>query len=204
MELCLALTAAASSSRIFVAEYLLKEIPLHVLHALSLDILKAAGERSSGCSEGIAFLLRSDFLKNSEATYTVADSMSKLEDESISNELKSFFKAEWSEEAFMLGRLKGKAHHANTMRAIKRGTSPLRLQELPLQLQVTIAYFPLYKQCVGSSGSLLSQLLRGQLVEAALHLSGKNYTSQEIEALGKEELLAIVEARLPSFLVGDY
>ena len=204
MELCLALTAAASSSRIIVSEYLLKEIPLHVLHALSLDILKAAGERSSGCSEGIAFLLRSDFLKNSEATYAVADSMSKLDDESISTELKSFFKAEWSDEAFVLGRLVGEAHHTNTMRAIKRGTSALRLQELPLQLQVTIAYFPLYKQCVGSSGVLLSQWLRGQLVEAAIRLGGKDYSAKDIEGFSKEDLLAIVEARLPSFLVNGY
>ena len=92
MELCLALTAAASSSRIEVAEYLLKHIPLHVLRALSLDILKAAGERSSGCLKGISFLLESNFLCSPEATYSVADSMSKLDEESISSELKCFFK----------------------------------------------------------------------------------------------------------------
>lgn len=202
MELCLALTAAASSSRIEVAEFLLKHIPLHVLRALSLDILKAAGERSAGSLKGIAFLLQSNFLNNPEATYAVADSMSKLEDESISAELKSFFKAEWSDEAFLLGRMVGEAHHLNAMRAIKRGSSPLHIQELPLQLQATIAYFPLYKECASSCGVLLSQWLRGQLVEAALKLNGcKDYSAKEIEDLDKDKLLAIVESRLPSFLV---
>ena len=202
MELCLALTAAASSSRIEVAEYLLKHIPLHVLRALSLDILKAAGERSSGCLKGISFLLESNFLCSPEATYSVADSMSKLDEESISSELKCFFKSEWSEDAFALGRSAGQSHHVNTMRAIKRGSSPLLIHELPMQLQVTIAYFPLYKECAERCGVLLSQWLRGQLVEAVVRLDGgKEYSEREIESFDKGKLLAIIESRLPSFLV---
>lgn len=40
MELCLALTAAASSSRLEVAAFLLSHVPHHVLQTLSAEILK--------------------------------------------------------------------------------------------------------------------------------------------------------------------
>lgn len=40
MELCLALTAAASSSHVDVAAFLLTHVPHHVLHTLSAEILK--------------------------------------------------------------------------------------------------------------------------------------------------------------------
>jgi hypothetical protein len=40
MELCLALTAAASSSRVEVAAFLLSHVPHHVLQTLSAEILK--------------------------------------------------------------------------------------------------------------------------------------------------------------------
>ena len=40
MELCLALTAAASSSRVEVAAFLLSKVPHHVLQTLSAEILK--------------------------------------------------------------------------------------------------------------------------------------------------------------------
>jgi hypothetical protein len=198
MELCLALTAAASSSRIEACEYLLKHIPLHVLRALSLDILKAAGERSSGGLKGIAFLLESDFLRSPEATYSVADSMSRLEEDSISPELRSFFASEWSEAAFALGRAAGRSHHANAMRAIRRGSSPLLLADLPMQLQVAVAYSPLYAECSRAAGALLSQRLRGQLVEAASKLRGSLH---DVERLDKAQLLAVLASRLPPFLL---
>ena len=63
MDLCLALTAATSSSQVEVAAYLLPHVPQHVLAALSIEILKAAGERSGGSLDGVAFLLHSDFWK---------------------------------------------------------------------------------------------------------------------------------------------
>lgn len=42
MELCLALTAAASSSRVEVAAFLLSHVPHHVLQTLSAEILKVS------------------------------------------------------------------------------------------------------------------------------------------------------------------
>ncbi|KAJ7530658.1 hypothetical protein O6H91_14G013000 [Diphasiastrum complanatum] len=206
MELCLALTAAASSSRVEVASYLLGHVPRHVLQALSAEILKAAGERSVGSLKGIAFLLQADFLNSPEATYRVADSIAKSEDEAVTSELRAFLQEEWSEEAFARGRLIGQTHHVNVMRVLKRGSSPLRLQDLPLQLQVTIAYLPLYKECVAAEGVILSQLLRGQLIEAALRLNAARpfLTEELLLQLTKKTLLSYVESHLPAaFLLAD-
>ena len=166
---------------------------------------QAAGERSSGSLKGIAFLLQADFLNNPEATYRIADSIAKSEDEAITSELRTFLLEEWSEEAFLRGRLLGEAHHLNVMRALKRGSSPLHLQELPLQLQVTVAYLPLYKECLASSGVVLSQWLRGQLVEAALRLNqGSRCSTEEIlMKFSKHELISVLESRLPGFVLAS-
>jgi hypothetical protein len=176
---------------------------------------QAAGERSGGSLKGIAFLLQADFLNNPEATYRIADSIANSEDEAITSELRAFLLEEWSEDAFLKGRLLGEAHHLNVMRALKRGSSPLHLQELPLQLQVTVAYLPLYKECVASSGVVLSQWLRGQLVEAALRLNqgglcvpggGGLYqgsTEEVFMKFSKHELLSLLESRLPGFLLAS-
>ncbi|KAE8672310.1 Ankyrin repeat protein SKIP35 [Hibiscus syriacus] len=64
MELCLALTDAISSNQIGVAAYLLPHVPKHVLTALSIEILKAAGERSGGShdvGDGKSVSFSSDF-----------------------------------------------------------------------------------------------------------------------------------------------
>ncbi|CAM6015416.1 unnamed protein product [Sphagnum balticum] len=203
MELCLALTAAASSSCVNVVGYLLSHVPRHVIQTLSAEILKAAGERSGGSLRGIAFLLQADFLNNAEATYRIADTIAKSEDEAITLELRSFLMEEWSQEAFVKGRVLGQAHHLNVMRVLKRGCSPLHLQELPVQLQVTVAYLPLYKECVATSGVVLSQWLRGQLVEAALRLNpgGLQPPEEIFLKFSKYELLSILGSRLPGFVL---
>ncbi|KAH9538262.1 hypothetical protein CY35_16G097200 [Sphagnum magellanicum] len=203
MELCLALTAAASSSCVNVVAYLLSHVPRHVIQTLSAEILKAAGERSGGSLRGIAFLLQADFLNSAEATYRIADTIAKSEDEAITLELRSFLMEEWSQEAFVKGRMLGQAHHLNVMRVLKRGCSPLHLQELPVQLQVTVAYLPLYKECVATSGVVLSQWLRGQLVEAALRLNpgGLQPPEEIFLKFSKYELLSILGSRLPGFLL---
>lgn len=168
---------------------------------------QAAGERSGGSLKGIAFLLQADFLNNPEATYRIADTIAKSEDEAITSELRTFLLEEWSEEAFLRGRSLGEAHHLNVMRALKRGSSPLHLQELPLQLQVTVAYLPLYKECLASSGVVLSQWLRGQLVEAALRLNQNqgggrcSKTEDVFLKLSKHELISVLESRLPGFVL---
>ncbi|EFJ13446.1 hypothetical protein SELMODRAFT_122416 [Selaginella moellendorffii] len=203
MELCLALTAAAASCRLEVADYLLARVPRYVLQTLSVEIIKAAGERSSGSLGGIAFLLQSDFLSNPEATYRLADTISRSEDEAITPELRSFLQEQWSEAAFARGRRLGEAHHLNVMRVLKKGNSALHLDELPLQLQVIIAYIPLYKECVAAKGVILSQLLRGQLFDAALRLSAGTLPGTEDMLLksNKQTLLSIVQSRFPTFLL---
>ncbi|XP_010469258.1 PREDICTED: ankyrin repeat protein SKIP35 [Camelina sativa] len=173
MELCLALTAATSSCQVEVAAYLLPRVPPPVLTALSIEILKAAGERSGGSLQGVEFLLKSDFLGDSAATYSVADSIARAsEDESVPSDLKSFLKEHWSETAFEKGVRESHENFMNFMRVLKKGESAISLRDLPAPLRVAIAYMPLYRECVKADGGLLSQRLRGQLVEAVRQLQG--------------------------------
>lgn len=204
MELCLALTAATSSSQIEIAAYLLPHVPQHVLAALSLEILKAAGERSGGSLDGVAFLLRSDFLGDPAATYAVADSIARSKDEAVAPELRCFLQEHWSKAAFLQGLREGQEHYLNMVRILKWGGSPISicLRDLPVPLRVAIAYLPLYRECVKEAGGcLLSQRLRGQLVEAARRL-GENGVLEE--ASQGEELLAVLKHHLPKFLLHTY
>uniref|UniRef100_M1A7U8 F-box/ankyrin repeat protein SKIP35 n=1 Tax=Solanum tuberosum TaxID=4113 RepID=M1A7U8_SOLTU len=198
MELCLALTAATSSSQVAVAAYLLPHVPKHVLAALSIEILKAAGERSSGSLDGVAFLLHSDFLGDPVATYAVADSIAKSDDDAVAPGLRSFLREHWSEAAFSDGLQQGKEHYLNFVRIVNCGESPICLKDLPGPLRVAIAYLPLYRESVKVGGCcLLSQRLRGQLVEAAKRLGGVVLE----EANQGKELVAVLEHHLPPFLL---
>ncbi|GAV67158.1 hypothetical protein CFOL_v3_10667 [Cephalotus follicularis] len=197
MELCLALTAATSSSQVDIAAYLLPHVPQHVLAALSIEILKAAGERSGGTLEGVAFLLGSDFLGDPAATYAVADSIARSDDETVDPELKAFLQEHWSEAAFCNGLKQGQEHYMNLVRILKWGGSPICLRDLPSPLRVAVAYLPLYRECIKAGGCLLSQRLRGQLVEAVRRLGG--VVLEEVSQ--GRELLPILEHHLPPFLV---
>ncbi|RWR83935.1 ankyrin repeat protein SKIP35 [Cinnamomum micranthum f. kanehirae] len=197
MELCLALTAATSSSQVGIAAYLLPHVPQHVLAALSIEILKAAGERSGGSLDGVAFLLRSDFLGDPAATYAVADSIARSDDEAVAPDLKFFLQEHWSEAAFADGLKWGQDHYVNVMRILRRGGSPICLRDLPAPLRTSIAYLSLYRECVAMGGRLLSQRLRGQLVEAVRRL-GDGPVDKVCQG---RELLAILEHHLPPFLV---
>lgn len=196
MELCLALTAATSSSQVDIAAYLLPHVPQHVLAALSIEILKAAGERSGGSLDGVAFLLHSDFLGDPAATYAVADSIARSDDEAIAPELRSFLQEHWSEAAFIDGIRQGREHYTNLVMILKWGGSPICLRDLPGHLRVAIAYLPLYRECIKAGGCLLSQRLRGQLVEAVRRLGGG--VLEEVNQ--GRELLAVLEHHLPPFL----
>ncbi|KAK4343908.1 hypothetical protein RND71_037002 [Anisodus tanguticus] len=198
MELCLALAAATSSSQVEVAAYLLPHVPQHVLAALSIEILKSAGERSSGSLDGVAFLLRSDFLSDPVATYAVADSIAKSDDDAVAPRLRSFLREHWSEAAFLDGLRQGQEHYLNFVRIVNWGESPICLKDLPGPLRVAIAYLPLYRESFKAGGCcLLSQRLRGQLVEAAKMLGGVVLE----EANQGNELLAVLEHHLPPFLL---
>lgn len=192
MEICLALTAATSSSQVEVAAYLLPQVPKHILTVLSIEILKAAGERSGGSLEGVAFLLRSDFLGDPADTYAVADCIARSEDDSVAPELRTFLQENWSEDAFTEGLIQGQEHFVNMIRILNRGESPLCLGDLPPPLRVAIAYLPLYKECIEAGGCLLSQKLRGQLVEAVKRLGGGFLGA----ASQCRELLAVLEHHL--------
>ncbi|XP_028963887.1 ankyrin repeat protein SKIP35 isoform X2 [Malus domestica] len=195
MELCLALTAATSSSQVDIAAYLLPHVPHHVLAALSIEILKAAGERSGGSLDGVAFLLHSDFLGDPAATYAVANSIALSDDEGVAPELKAFLWGHWSEEAFLDGIRQGQEHYMNIVRILKWGESPICLRDLPTPLGIAIGYLPLYRECVRAGGCLLSQRLRGQLVEAVRRLGGG-----VLEGASQcKELLALLEHHLPPF-----
>ncbi|XP_047091822.1 ankyrin repeat protein SKIP35-like [Lolium rigidum] len=197
MELCLALTAATSSSQVAVAAYLLPLVPQLVLAPLSIEIVKAAGERSTGSLQGVDFLLRSDFLNDPAATYSVADSIAKSADEAVDAKLRSFMLENWSEAAFSEGFTSAQEHFLNMTRIMERGESPVLLRDLPLQLVIAMAYLPLYRECIESGGRLLPQRLRGQLVEAAGRLEGRQL---DRSSQGRE-LLAILEHHLPRFFV---
>lgn len=196
MELCLALTAATSSSQVEVTAYLLPHVPQHVLAALSVEIIKAAGERSGGSLDGVAFLLQSNFLRDPVATYAVADSIARSDDEAIAHELKAFLQEQWSEEAFFEGLKCGQDDYVNFMRILKRGGSPICLRDLPAPLMMAIAYLPLYRECVEASGRLLPQRLRGRLVEVAVRLTNGTIN----RGSHPHELLAVLENHLPPFL----
>lgn len=201
MELCLALTAATSSSQVEVAAYLLPHVPRHILAALSIEILKAAGERSSGTLEGVAFLLRSDFLGDPSATYAVADCISRADCEettAVAPELRAFLREHWSEFAYNEGVRHGEDHYINFMRVLTRGDSGMNLRDLPAPLVTAVAYLPLYRECVAAGGDkqLLPQRLRGELMEAVRRLGAGS-----IDGRQGRELLAILEHFLLPFLI---
>ncbi|KAK9139007.1 hypothetical protein Sjap_009601 [Stephania japonica] len=198
MELCLALTAATSSSQVKIAAFLLPHVPQHVLAALSIEILKAAGERSGGSLDGVAFLLQSDFLGDPAATYAVADNIAKSDDEAVAPELRAFLQEHWSESAFSDGLMCEQNHFVNMVRILTRGGSPICLRDLPGPLRTAITYLPLYRECAKSGGHLLSQRLRGHLVEAVRRVGGQPAD----KASHGKDLLNILEQHLPPFLLG--
>ncbi|KAK4751869.1 hypothetical protein SAY87_020667 [Trapa incisa] len=211
MDLCLALTAATASSQVEVAAYLLPRVPLHIISALGIEIIKAAGERCGGSLEGVAFLLRSNFLGDPCATYCAVDTIAQLsgdESTSVNTDLWMFLRENWSEAAFLDGMKQGEVHYMNFMRVLKRAESPLHLLDIPAPLRVAIAYLPLYRECVEAGGDLLSQRLRGQLVAAVRRLGSNTCVpssfSLEEKATPWRELLAALEFHLPSFLVGAH
>ena len=196
MELCLALTAATSSSQLPVVDFLLPRVPPHVLSALSAEILKAAGERSGGSLEGVGFLLRSDFLRDPAATYAAADGVATSADEAVPAALRVFLREHWSEAAFEEGRREGVRHYVNVVRVVARGGSELRVGDLPGTIRAAVAYLPLYRECAKVGRRLFSQRLRGELAEAVGRLGGRA-VGREVTGL---ELLRALEHHLAPFV----
>ncbi|KAJ1279584.1 hypothetical protein BS78_04G166000 [Paspalum vaginatum] len=198
IEMCLALTTAASCGHFMVASYLLAHIPQQILEALSTQILKAAKGQGSLSFDGVAFLLRSNFLRDAAATYEAADIIATGGTNGEPPDLVAFLKEHWSQAAFTEGVRTSKAHFMNVMRILRRGTSPISLGDLPSQMVLGITYLPLYRECMSAGGQLLPQRLRGELVEAVHQLGEPASTDSQ----GKDLVLAL-ERHMPSFLVGS-
>ncbi|XP_017697998.1 ankyrin repeat protein SKIP35-like isoform X2 [Phoenix dactylifera] len=195
MELCYALTAATSNNQVAIISYLLQCIPQQMLNLFSFEILKSVGEERPDSFEGVNFLLSSDFLRDPIATYAFANRLATSNEEAITPELKVFLLEHWSAEAFVEGMRAGEVHYVNLMRILRRGKSEICLRELPPPLVIVIAYLPLYRECLASSGSLLPQRLRGELMVAARRLS--NWAVDEMSE--KRELLEILQQHMPCF-----
>ena len=199
IEMCLALTTAASGGHFTVASYLLEQIPQQILEALSTQILKAARGQGSGSLDGVAFLLRSNFLRDAATTYEAADLIARGATNGEPHDLVAFLKEHWSQAAFTEGLSAGEAHFVNVMRVFRRGASPVCLNDLPSQMVLGIAYLPLYQACVSEAGGqLLPQRLRGELVEAMNRLG----EPAGVESQGKDLVMAL-ERHMPSFLIGS-
>ena len=125
---------------------------------------------------------------------------SKIVQNKILSILKSFLQEQWSEAAFNQGLKESRENYMNFMRVLKLGESAISLKDLPAPLRVAIAYMPLYRECVDAGGRLLSQKLRGQLVEAATQLQGFDVDTEEVKK-GHHQLMTILEHHLPLFLV---
>jgi hypothetical protein len=199
IEMCLALTTAASNGHFLVASYLLAHIPLNVLEALSQQILKAARGQGNKSLDGVAFLLESNFLRDADATYEAADIIATGSSTGMSQDLVTFLKEHWSKSAFVEGVSAGQEHFVNIMRILRAGASPLCLQDLPLPMVIGIAYLPLYQACLRAGGELLPQRLRGELIEAVSRLG----EPASMESQAKDLVLAL-ERHLPSFLIGSW
>ncbi|XP_066327684.1 ankyrin repeat protein SKIP35-like [Miscanthus floridulus] len=198
IEMCLALTTAASSGHFMVASYLLAHTPQQILEALSTQILKAARGQGSRSLDGVTFLLRSNFLRDSAATYKAADIIATGGTNGEPPDLVAFLREHWSQSAFAEGVSTGEMHFMNVMRVLRRGASPICLEDLPSEMVLGITYLPLYRECVSAGGQLLPQRLRGELLEA-VHRLGE---PAGMENQGKD-LLRALERHMPSFLVGS-
>ncbi|TVU29630.1 hypothetical protein EJB05_21235 [Eragrostis curvula] len=198
IEMCFALTTAASNGHFVVASYLLACIPLNILEDLSQQILKAARGQSRKSLDGVAFLLKSNFLRDATATYDAADRIAMEGTVGMSQDLVAFLNEHWSKSAFAAGMSAGEENFMNIMRILRGGTSPMCLQDLPTPIVLGIAYLPLYRACRSAGGQLLPQRLRGELVEAVNRLGGP----ANMESQGEDLVLAL-ERHLPSFLIGS-
>ncbi|KAE9450439.1 hypothetical protein C3L33_17659, partial [Rhododendron williamsianum] len=156
MELCLALTAATSSSQVEIASYLLPR---------SLNIL----------------------LRHPAATYALLTALLGLTTRLLLLSLGLFFGALVRGGFCSKGLKEGEEHYLNMVRD---PSGPLR---------VAIAYLALYRECVKSCGCLLSQRLRGQLVEAVTRL-GNGVMDEAAAASKGRELLVVLEHKLPPLL----
>ena len=182
--------------------YLLSVISQAVDTTSLVQAVRAAASNTRGPPrgpQGVLCALHSNFLFNEGLTMAEAAVLAELPetDQSVKMSLRS----EWTQQAFEAGVRAGQRHFLNWMLVKKHTSSPLRIGELPVELQVAIGYLPLYKDCSITPGSLLSQRQRGELVAALQHLyQGSGELSDSVlMSADKRMLLRLLAARLPAW-----
>lgn len=167
-----------------------------------VQAVRAAASNTRGPPRGplgVLCALHSNFLFNEDLTMAEAAVLVELPE--TDQAVKMALRSEWSQQAFEAGVQAGQRHFLNWMLVKKHTFSPLRVGELPLELQVAIVYLPLYKNCSNTPGNLLSQRQRGELVAAVQQLyqgNGKLTDSVLLNA-DKRKLLSLLAARLPAW-----
>ncbi|XP_024393810.1 ankyrin repeat protein SKIP35 [Physcomitrium patens] len=146
--------------------------------------------------QGVLCALHSNFLRDKDYTLTEAVMLAELPETDPS--VKMALKTEWSPKAFEAGVQAGENHFLSFMLVKKHARSPLRVGELPLDLQAAIGYLPLYKDCWNTPGSLLSQRQRGELIAALRRIDHGGGSLSESELLNAEKPMLL--SRLAAFL----
>lgn len=147
--------------------------------------------------QGVLLALHANFLDDPATTLREAEILSELP--KTDHLVKRRLIEEWSPQAFNEGVKAGDAHYMTWMLLRRRSDSGFK--ELPVELQVAIAYLPLYRACSQAPGTLLSQRQRGELTTAVLHLyrgSGKLADAKVLEA-DKPTLLGFLAVCLPDW-----
>ncbi|XP_024372325.1 ankyrin repeat protein SKIP35 isoform X2 [Physcomitrium patens] len=182
--------------------YILRVIPKPPDTANLIQAVRAAASNTRGPPrgpQGVLCALHSNFLCNETETLAEAAKLAELPETDVS--VKMALRSEWSQQAFNEGIQAGQRHFLNWMLVRKHALSPLRVGELPLEIQVAIGYFPLYRDCLNTPGSLISQRQRGEVVVALQQLcqgSGK-FTYSTLMSADKRLLLSLLAAHLPAW-----
>lgn len=184
--------------------YLIDVIPKPVDISSLVQTVRAAASCTRGPPrgpEGVLCALHSNFLGDEKLTMAEAISLAEAPD--TDHSVKKRLIEEWSQEAFEAGIQAGQRHFLNWMLVKRRTRSFLRVGELPLELQVAIGYLPLYRECVNTVGTLLSQRQRGEVIAAVTQLylgSGKLIgVVGDLFNADKKTLLNFLADRLPDW-----
>lgn len=197
---CVYLDMAVTFCQGEALQYLLNALPRPRDLVCMVNAVRCAASTFRGPPrgpQGVLLALHANFLDDPATTLREAEILAGLP--KTDPIVKMRLKQEWSQQAFVAGVAAGNAHYMTWMLLRKRSDSGFK--DLPTELQVAIAYLPLYKACCQAPGSLLSQRQRGELTTAVSHLfrgSGKLTDAQVLEA-DKPTLLSFLALCLPDW-----
>lgn len=182
-------------------QYLIDALPRPRDHVCLENAVRCAASTFRGPPrgpQGVLLALHTNFLDDPAKTLREAEILAELP--KTDPLVKVRLREEWSPQAFADGVAAGHAHYMTWM--LLRRHSDSGFKDLPMELQVVIAYLPLYKACYQAPGCLLSQRQRGELTTAVSHLfrgSGKLLTDAEILEADKPTLLGHLAVCLPDW-----